>query len=86
MYEENYLHLQLSDFDTAALTSEMISIPPLGLKELRAIDDNLSELHTGSRMDFSSNYVDASIETEYKGRVLLVQDKVSASEEDLAGS
>lgn len=82
--EEYHLHLQLGHFDTTALTGEMISIPPLSLKELRAINHNLSKLHTSSGVNVTSDDVNASIQTEYKGSVLLVQDEISASEEDLA--
>lgn len=81
---ETNLHLQLGDLDAATGLSQAVAIPPLGIKELRAVDDNLRQLHPGRGAYLASNHVDPRVEAKYKPRVLSIQHQVATCEEDLA--
>lgn len=76
----------MCDLNTAALGGTVISVAPLRIEELRAINNDLIELDTGASLNFTRDDVDACAQTEYEGRVLSVQGEIAAGKEDLARS
>lgn len=64
----------------------MISIAPLSLEELWAINDYLAELHALARPDLLGDDIDAGAQAEHKSRVLAVENQITSGQEDFARS
>lgn len=79
-----HLRPQLSDINAAALRRKMISISPLCVHELRAINHDLGQLDSRAGMDPGSNNIDPRAESEYKTGILPIEHKVSAGQQDFA--
>lgn len=62
----------------------MITVAPLGLEELRTVDDDLAQLDARTRLDLSSDNIDTSAQTENEGSVLFVEYQVTSSQEHLS--
>lgn len=76
--------MKLSCLDAAPLRRQVVAVPPLGIDELRAIDDNLIQLDTLPRVNLSGDDIDPRAQSKHETVVLPVEDEVSACEQDLA--
>lgn len=78
-----YVPLQLRDLDTPLLVEESRRVSPLGIRELRAPDDDEGRLSVGRHRVLHDD-VDAGAEAEDEAGVRAVEDQVAAGEEHLA--
>lgn len=63
----------------------MEPVPPRRVEELRALDDNLRQVHAGRRVDLGRDDIHPRAEPENEARVRPVEDEIPAREEHLAG-
>ena len=61
----SHLHPKLRDYAAAVPFGEMVAISPLRLEELRALDDNLSQLDALYGVDLTRDHVDAGAQPEH---------------------
>lgn len=77
--------MQLRHPNATTLRRPMISIPPLRFQKLRAVHDDLVELHARlGAVHVRRDHVDARAEPKHEPRVMPVQHEVAASEQHLA--
>lgn len=79
------VHLELGDLDAAVVVGEVVAVAPLGVEELRALDDNLGQVDARAGVDFLGDDVDAGAEAEDEAGVGAVEHEVAAGQHDLAG-
>lgn len=77
--------MEMGHFDAAVVVSEVVAVAPLGVEELRALDDDLGQVDARAGVDFLGDHVDAGAEAEDEAGVGAVEDEVAAGEHDLAG-
>ena len=80
------LHLKLGYLNTAIFIVQLVAIPPLGVAELWALDNDLAQLDALAGLDILSDDIDASSQAKDQTGVVPVEDEVSTGQEDLARS
>ena len=87
MWKDKWGHvrLQLGHLDTAAVLDHVIAVSPGGVEKLRALHDNLGEVHARAGVYFLGQDVDARTQAKDEAGVFPVEDDVPAREQHLAG-
>lgn len=65
--------MQLCHLNAAILGSEVMTVAPLGGKELGTVHDNFAQLNTRDRLNLTGDNADASAQAEDQPGVLLVE-------------
>lgn len=80
-----HLHLQLRNRNAPILGREMEPVPPDSVDKLRALDDDLGQVHARNGVDLGGHDINTRAEPKDEARIGPVQDQVAARQEDLAG-
>lgn len=82
--EEVLIPLQLSNLNTTLLLSQVVSIIPSSIKELRTVDDDLGELNARAGINVIDDDMYAGTKAKDEGSVVAIENQISARQEHLA--